>query len=42
MHEFLSFIGDHPALTLGIVFIITIGICAGWSDYLDRKHGELR
>jgi hypothetical protein len=39
MHELLSFIGDHPALTLGIVFIITIGVCAHLSERLERKYG---
>ena len=46
MHELLSFIGEHPITSVSIAAVVTLivvsGICAAWSDYLDRKYGELR
>jgi hypothetical protein len=39
MHELLSFIGAHPILTVIVVAIITIGVCAHLSERLERKYG---
>ncbi|WP_290995798.1 hypothetical protein [Hyphomicrobium sp.] len=44
MAEVVAFAGVHPWwLTLWIVLIVLfvgIVILAGWSDWLDRNHGE--
>lgn len=38
----LSFIGEHPWLCLSALFIVVVGLCASWDNYLDRTYGEDR
>lgn len=40
MEAFLTFIGDHPILTLGIVAILAIAVLAHLSERMDRKYGD--
>jgi len=36
----LSFIGEHPILSVIVVAIITIGVLAHLSERMERKYGD--
>lgn len=40
MAPVLDFAANNPGFTIVLVLIVGVLILAGWSDYLDRKHGE--
>lgn len=40
METLITFIGDHPILTLGIVAIVSIAVLAHLSERLDRTYGD--